>query len=198
MTAIPMYNALLQEIQDASPLEDKEYLLFEQYFKPRTFQRKELILRNGEIAHHLYFILTGTLHHFFTDQQGQQYSCHFALPHTYITDLESFANQRPSTHNLEALSVSQCLSISCVDCVKLMHQSNAFHTYIYQMLEQIAQENLQRTTNLIALSPEQRYEKLETQNRALLQTVPQKYIASYLGISPESLSRLKKRRMLIT
>jgi len=191
------HETLLRHIQKTCSLEEKDNALFMRYFKPIAFNRKELILSNGNISHHLYFVLSGTLHHFFTDQQGQQYSCSFALPGTFITDLESFSNQRPSTHSVEALNQSQCLRISCVDCIALMNQSKAFHTYIYQMLEKVAHENLQRTTDLISLTPEQRYEKLELQQKQLLQTVPQKYLASYLGISPESLSRLKKRRILI-
>lgn len=189
------HKILVEHINKKHKLTDNEVSLFYKYFKPTSFKRKELILRNGDIAHQLFFVITGVLHHFFTDTSGQQYSCHFGLPNTFLTDLESFANQRPSTHSIESLDHSLCLRISCVDCVALMSQSRAFNLYIYQMLEEIANENLRRTTDLIALSPEQRYHKLETNRRNLLQSIPQKYLASYLGISPESLSRLKKRRI---
>jgi CRP-like cAMP-binding protein len=190
------HNVLVEYINQRNKLTDHEVLLFYKYFKTISFKRKELILRNGDIAHQLFFVIKGALHHFFTDQNGQQYSCHFGLPNTFLTDLESFANQRPSTHSIESLDHSLCLQISCVDCVALMSQSNGFNTFIYQMLEEIAQENLRRTTDLIALSPQQRYHKLETNRKNLLQSIPQKYLASYLGISAESLSRLKKRRII--
>lgn len=189
------HSLLIAYINQKHELTDHEVSLFYKYFKATSFKRKELILKNGDVAHQLFFVINGTLHHFFTDSNGQQYSCHFGLPNTFLTDLESFANQRPSTHSIESLDHSLCLHISCVDCVALMSQSKAFNTYIYQMLEEIAQENLRRTTDLIALSPEERYCKLETYRKAFIQSIPQKYLASYLGISAESLSRLKKRRI---
>jgi len=187
---------LIKCIQQSCELDKDDPALFLKYFHPQTFKRKESILNSGSVAHHLYFVISGVLHHFFCDQSGQQYTCNFGLPHTFITDLESFANQRPSTHNIESLQQTQCLCISCVNCVTLMSKSKAFQTYIYQMLEQIALDNLRRTTDLIALSPEMRYQRLITTQNYLQQLIPQKYLASYLGISPESLSRLKRRQTL--
>jgi signal-transduction protein with cAMP-binding, CBS, and nucleotidyltransferase domain len=125
------HNVLVEYINQRNKLTDHEVSLFQKYFKTISFKRKELILRNGDIAHQLFFVIEGALHHFFTDQNGQQYSCHFGLPNTFLTDLESFANQRPSTHSIESLNHSLCLQVSCVDCVALMSQSNGFNTFIY-------------------------------------------------------------------
>lgn len=191
-----LYQRLADHINASVSLTHADRILLEKYFKIVSFKRKDILLKSGETAHQLYFILEGCLRQFFVDNSGQEYSCYFALPGAFLTDLESFSHQQPATHYIDALRHTHCFRISCIDCATLMSQSTALRNYFHKIVEQIAQENIKRTTDLISLTPEQRYQKLENNHRLLIQSIPQKYLASYLGMSAESLSRLKRRRII--
>src|SRR5690606_3439956 len=108
-------------------------------------------------------------------------------------DLESFSKQAPAGNEITALTSVVCLSISCKETVLLMEQSPAFNKYIMDVVEATAMQNINRTKDLLSLQPESRYQKLLATRPDIIREVPLKYIARFLGMSPESLSRIRGR-----
>lgn len=192
-THITSLSVLMRVISEHRPLDEQEKQLIASFFKPQVFKRKSLLLRMGETAHHLYFVVKGILHMHYLDETGQTHSCNFFMPGELATDLESFSKQAPAGNELTALSNVACLSISCKETMRLMEQSPAFNTYVMDVVETTALQNINRTKDLLSLQPESRYRKLLATRPDIIRGVPLKYIARFLGMSPESLSRIRSR-----
>ncbi|MGK6350492.1 Crp/Fnr family transcriptional regulator [Parapedobacter sp. DT-150] len=184
---------LLQSIRQHHPLNEEEARIIRSFFRLESFKRKSTLLRAGETAHRLYFVVAGILHMYYADERGQLHSCNFFMPGELATDLESFSKQAPAGNAIEALTRADCLSISCKDAVLLMQQSPTFNRYAMGVIEATAMQNINRTKDLLSLQPESRYRKLMTTRPDIIRQIPQKYIARFLGISPESLSRIRNR-----
>ena len=186
-------DLLLRVIRQHHPMGVGEAEVVASCFKVVNVKRKTVLLLPGQTAHQLYFIVSGVLHMYYADERGLQYSCNFFMPGELATDLESFAKQLPAGNALEALKSTTCLSISCKASGVLMQQSPAFHKYAMDVIEATAMDNINRTKDLLGLPPEARYQKLLATRPDLIREIPQKYIARFLGISPESLSRIRNR-----
>lgn len=171
----------------------REKQVIASYFKPGYCKRKTVLLRAGETAHQVYFVLQGVLHMYYADERGDSHTCSFFMPGELATDLESFSRQAPAGNNIAALTEVEYLSISCKETVSLMQASPAFNKYVLAVVEAIALNNIDRTKDLLSLQPEERYRKLLSTRPDIGLQVPQKYIARYLGISPETLSRIRNR-----
>ena len=194
---IESVSLLLQTIHRHHSLADYEVPLIASHFKKETlFRRKTMLLQTGQTARQLYFVVSGILHMYYIDERGQQHSCNFFMPGEMVTDLESFSKQKPAGNSIETLSRAECLSISCKASVSLMQQSPAFNKYAMDVIEATATDNINRTKDLLSLSPEARYQKLLVTRPDLIREIPQKYIARFLGIRPESLSRIRNRIVL--
>lgn len=186
-------QALIHRVRVHHSLNDEEAQLITSFFRLRAFKRNAPLLQAGETAHHLYFVVQGILHMYYADERGQMHSCNFFMPGELATDLESFSKQAPAGNYITALTRVECLSISCADTMRLMQQSKAFNKYAMDTIEATAMQNIDRTKDLLSLGPESRYQKLLATRPDIIRAVPQKYIARFLGMSPESLSRIRNR-----
>jgi CRP-like cAMP-binding protein len=140
--------------------------------------------------------LKGALHQFYTDEEGNERTCNFTFEQDFVTDLESFSQQTQSPSSIKTLTETTCLSIKCIDLVALMKQSTAMNEYFRMLIERVAAKSIKRTKSLLSFSPEKQFLELIEEQPEIFQRVPQRYIAQYLGIAPESLSRIKKRLMV--
>ena len=186
-------QALMQCISPHHPIDKEEAGVIASFFKPQKFKRKASLLSAGETARWLYFVVEGVLHMYYADDRGQAHSCHFFMPGEIATDLESFSKQTAADNYIEALTAVSCLAISCKDTVALMERSDVFNRYVTRIVETVAMQNIARTKDLLSLQPEARYQKLLITRPDLLRAVPLKYIARFLGMSPENLSRIRNR-----
>ncbi|WP_257666609.1 Crp/Fnr family transcriptional regulator [Parapedobacter tibetensis] len=186
-------QALTASIGAHRPLDEQEIQLISSFFKLKSVKRKTPLLQAGEAAHHLYFVVQGILHMYYADEQGSLHSCYFFMPGELATDLESFSKKIPAGNYIEALTRVDYLYISCKDTILLMRESPAFNKYILDIVEATATQNINRTKDLLSLQPESRYQKLLATRPDIIKQVPQKYIARFLGMSPESLSRIRSR-----
>lgn len=186
-------QSFFQSIRQQLPVSEEEEKLIAPYFTKRTFKRKELLLAADTVANYLYFVTKGVLHMYYISESGSSHSCHFFVPGDFATDLESFSKKVKATNYIEALTATECYQISCANGLELMERSPVFNAFVLKKMELIAMDNISRTKDLLSLKPEDRYEKLQRMRPDIIQTVPQKYIARFLGISPESLSRIRGR-----
>lgn len=193
-----MKHLLIQAIERYSRVPEAEALLILSYFNEKKYKRGEILLQSGKVAHEVFFIVKGALHQFYLDEAGNERSCNFSFENEFLTDLESFSQQTRSSSSIKALEPATCFVIGCMDLAKLIKQSSATAEFFRIIVENVAAESIRRTKSLLTFSPEQQFSELLESRPDIFQRVSQRYIAQYLGIAPESLSRIKKRLMAVS
>lgn len=173
----------------------QDLAFFFSFFRERKYKKNELLLREGDIAQEVYFIRKGALRQFFVNEDGLEKTCYFCFEAEFFTDLESFSHRSRATSNIIALEPTECLAITCSDLAEAMEQSTAIATVCRAIIEKVSTDNIKRIRSLISLSPESQLKELIQHKPQLLERVPQRYIAQYLGVAPESLSRIRKRML---
>jgi CRP-like cAMP-binding protein len=138
------------------------------------------------------FILKGCLRYFY-NVEGQEHTGQFFFENSWYTDYESFLSEKPSKQNIEALEKTEILLLQKKDLEKLYETYPKFERFGRLMAENAYLGVRKKNENLVNLSPEDRYLKLVKERPKVIERVAQHYIASFLGIQPQSLSRIRKR-----
>lgn len=206
MATIPTntaYNSLRPELSDSFEpfiqllnqfliITPADVELITRSFEPYQCAKGTPLVELGKVATHLYFINTGFArgYHF---EDGNEITNHLGGPNSFITAYLSFSSKRPSDEAIETITTAQLLRITKDSLHQLYQQSHNMALFGLLMADEYLVFNNQRTRDLITLSAEQRYLKLLQKTPALLQNVPLQYIASYIGVKPESLSRIRRK-----
>lgn len=181
------------ESKIGQPLTDEEYAFFIGLTKPQTISAKEILIHEGDRCTNLYFVEKGALYSYLTDNNGDAHVVQFALEGYWISDLYSFFSDRPALYTVEALEACQLLSLDKVafqKCCDHLNKMDRFFRILIQNAYVGAQYRIARTFSAEA---EQRYCELVENQPDIVQRVPQFLIASYLGVKPQSLSRIRKQ-----
>lgn len=189
-------NPIIQVMNRYVPLVPGEADLILSYFTEKKYKRNDILLHSGQLAQDVFFVETGALHQFYTDDKGIDRTCNFIFEGEFITDLESFSKKQSATCFIQALEPATCRVIKCAELMELMDASPATREFFRIIVEQVASESIRRTRSLQSSSPEKAFMELLAQRPDIFQRVPQRLVAQYLGIAPESLSRIKKRMMV--
>ena len=160
------------------------------YFKIRHVKKGQLILKRGQIASQYYFINSGALRFFFGEFE-EQLTAWLVFENEFFTEISSLNPQRPTRFNIEAIKDSELIYIDMGDMEKLYKQFPAWQEFGRITWEAMAVRMIDQILNFQTLSAEERYINLIT-NSKVSRTVPVKQIASYLGITPNALSRIRK------
>lgn len=186
-------ESLLKAIRSYAPVSQEAGEYFYSFFRSVKFKKNTLLLEEGKVAHEVFFIEKGGLRQFFFNEKGIEKTCNFAFEQEFLTDLESFSKQTKATTNIITLEPAECLVTTCKDVVACMAAYPSIASFFNAVVENIATVNIRRIQSLLSQSPEQQFEELLLNKPEILQRIPQRYIAQYLGIAPESLSRIRKR-----
>jgi CRP-like cAMP-binding protein len=175
-----------------SLISDSEWELVGQAFQRRVFKRHEIILKEGEICRYFFFLETGLLRYYY-NVDGNEVVKTFAFPPFCFTSEASFINQRQALENIQALEESQ-VWITDYDNYLKLQKLDGWKRFTNGLLNDIDNFQKQMIIQLKSNTPEQRYLWL-IQNfpQSILQQIPQKDMASYLGCTPQSLCRIKNR-----
>lgn len=146
-----------------------------------------------KIPGYLYFVISGFVRLFHYNDKGDEVTTHINCPPGFITSYFNFIDQTRSDENLECITQCELLRITKSDLDILTEQSPAFKDFSILVFQQSLYYNKTRSKELATLSAEQRYLKLMEEYPEILQNVPMQYIASFLGMNPKSLSRLRKQ-----
>ncbi|MDF2188878.1 Crp/Fnr family transcriptional regulator [Paraflavitalea sp. CAU 1676] len=152
-----------------------------------------VLLRNGDICRYVTFINKGLLRYYYLSE-GREVCTGFLAENSYVSEYASFLTQQPATANIDALEDCEVLHLSLADMQWMYRHHPVMETFGRRMAEQLFIEVSNQNSRLLTLSPEERYDWLIDQRPSLLQRVPQYMIASLLGITPEHLSRIRKRK----
>lgn len=159
----------------------------------RSIPRNGFFLQKDEYCCYVGIVETGTLRTYYIDENGNEISFLFHLKNGLFTDYESVITGNPSRLYIRAIEASTVLLIHKSDLHALYSSEDYWQQFGRQMAECIYLSAKKRVEDLLFLTAENRYMQLLKQHPEIFQHVPQKYIASYLGIQPQSLSRMCKR-----
>ena len=175
------------------PLNNEEKELVTQYFHPRLYRKRQFVLQEGNICTQLHFVVRGCLRMYKIDEQGATHILQFAAENYWINDIGSFYSGKPSELNIDALDDTMVLQINRNDLVSIYTQASKFDR-IFRVLIENSFVNLQkRLLQNISSTAEERYQGFLDTYPHLVNRLSQTQIASFLGITPEFLSRLRNK-----
>lgn len=188
-------NSLIESIESKinQKLTESETSNLNQWFLPIQFGKKERIVSEGKVSRTAYFIESGATHTFVPDKNGSAHTIQFGFEGSWVGDIYSFFSAKPAIFNLESLEPVRLLSIQYDDFEKVCIQIPKFETYWRKTIQNGYMGSLLRIANGFSDEAEHRYLSLIVQQPDLPSRVPQYLVASYLGIRPESLSRIRKK-----
>jgi CRP-like cAMP-binding protein len=188
-----MNNKLLQTITGFVNLSASDIALFKKNFEPILIPKNRIIEEEGRIPTYLYYIVSGYMRLFSYNSDGEEITSHINCPPGFITSYSHFINQTKATENVECITDCELLSITKSNLDSLIKESKAFNDYSIHIFQQSLVYNENRSIELATLTAEQRYQKLIKNHPDILHNVPLQYIASFLGMNPKSLSRIRKQ-----
>lgn len=173
-------------------LSNDEMEVLEKLFRPKLIKKKKDLLRIGDVCKDLAFVIKGALRSYSIDDKGIEHVSQLALENHWVADLYSFITQTPSDFAIEAIEDTEVLLISSFDLDNVYLKVPSMERFFRKLFEKAYVFTLRRLNSSQSQPADIRYRKLMDTNPDLLQRVPLIYIASYLGITPESLSRIRK------
>jgi CRP/FNR family transcriptional regulator, anaerobic regulatory protein len=188
-----MTQNLIDAIAEQIQLPEEEKHLYTHYFEFISITKNTIIEYQNNVPNYLYFIGSGYVRLFYYDEDGNEQTNYLGSPNTFIASFNALINQTKSTENLECITDCELLRISYFKTKELITKSDTFKEFSLLMFQQALSAPDHRAKDLATLTAEQRYTKMLTTQPQLVQNVPLLYIASYLGIKPQSLSRIRKQ-----
>jgi CRP-like cAMP-binding protein len=192
-TAFQMIDKLLKFIAEKTTLTEKDISLCKQYFTPVLSPKNRIIEEEGKVPQYLYYIVSGYLRLFHYNDNGDEVTTHINCPPGFFTSYFNFLNRKKSDENLESITACELLRITKEDLDKFITESAAMRDFSILVFQQSVTYNENRSRELSTLSAEQRYLKLMKNYPDILHNVPVAHIASFLGMKPESLSRIRRK-----
>ena len=178
-------------IKEQANLSDEDIQLMISKATKRTARRKELLLREGEVCRHKTFVASGMLRTYRTKEDGSEYIVQFSPEDTWAIDPESYDNVMPSNYNIEALEDSEVMLWAKTDFEYLLAHIPALKTFSAKIISQNIYLNRQRVFSSISSSAEEKYDEFIKTSPRVFARVPLHMVASYLGVSRETLSRIR-------
>lgn len=188
-----MHELILKNISRYIQLTTEEKDYFVSLIKERKVRRKQYLLQEGDICHHENFVIKGCLRTYYIDQKGQEHIVQFAVEDWWIGDMYSFLTQKPSKYNIDALEDSIVLSIEKKSMDELYVKVPKFEKFYRHLLQNAFIALQERIASNISETGEERYRQFQLKYSKIEERVPQRMIASFLGLTPESLSRIRRQ-----
>ncbi|WP_435353244.1 Crp/Fnr family transcriptional regulator [Emticicia sp. SJ17W-69] len=189
-----MNKELNQYITTCVPLTDEQLIFLNGYFQKKIFKKKTFLLQQGEVCKFEAFILKGLVKTYFIDHNGFEVILTFACENWWVSDIISFHEQKPSKMYIELIEDSELLILTPIAKAAILNEIPSLERMFRLMVQRHLASYQDRLFGNIALSAEERYELFLHKYPNLPQRIPQHLIASYLGISAEFLSRIRKRK----
>jgi CRP-like cAMP-binding protein len=189
-----MYELLRKYIDDitSSSIPDEEFSCVKDAFSTKTVKKKQFLLSEGSVCKYMTFIVKGAMRQYLTDEKGNEHIIRFGIEGWWMGDRESFASFTPSKYNISAVEDCELL-VTTYDKISLLKSRSPVFVKLGQILDEksyiASQKRIEAT---ISYTAEEKIIYLMKTNPEFLNRFPQTMLASYLGLTPETLSRVRK------
>src|SRR5688500_6271746 len=192
-----MHETLLKYISNYAgvTLTPEEEAEIKSAFVPKKLRKKQYLLQEGDVSKYMAFIVHGAMRQYSVDEKGGEHIIQLAIENWWVGDRESFLMLTPSAYNIDAWEDSDLLIITKADLTQLYERVPVLIKMARQMDDRNAFATQRRLNATISFSAEKRYLDFTNTHPDFLQRFPQHLIASYLGITKETLSRIRKQVM---
>jgi CRP-like cAMP-binding protein len=187
-----VFDLLKKHINNRVPLTDEEFNICIKFFNSKKLKKHQFLLNEGEICRYIGFVNSGCLRQYSIDNQGAEHIIQFAIEDWWVSDLHSFLSGFPATYNIDALQDSEVLLLDKSARDELLNACPKMERFFRLLIESNHVATNQRISDSLSASAEERYLKFIKTYPQLFEQVTQNQIASYLGITPQSLSRIRK------
>jgi len=184
-------EAIHQYFNELTDISNNEWLSFNSKLQRVEFSRKSIILERGKIEKYLSFIEKGIVR-FNIPKLDYDFTFAFAFENSFVSAYDSFLTQQPSIYNIEAISDCVLWQISYDDLNAIYENTRVGDRIGRKVAENIYLKKMKREISLLEATAKKRYVDLMKEQPQLIQHIPLKYLASYIGIRPQSLSRIRK------
>ena len=184
-------DVLKDSMLQRADLGEVEFNLLIPCLKFRQLEKNALLVKAGEVENQVHFIVDGVTRSFFFKDE-KEISFEFYFPGSMISSYASFLDRTPSAHSIEAFTPLSVFSVNHHDLMRLYAESRKLELLGRLFTEELFKKTSQRAKDLLSLSATERYVKLLEQSPQYVKNIPLKYLASYLNVTPESLSRIRK------
>lgn len=186
-----MFERLKTSLNEHVSLNDAEWELCKNSFRPKRMLKRQFLLQEGDVCRELTFVEKGSLYSYSVDSKGNQHVIRFAFEGWWMANLQSFFTSSPTRLNIEVLENSELLILDKNNHELLLEKIPAYERYQRIILQNAYVALQQRVENALGLTAEEKYARLIEQRPEFLNRVPLNLVASYLGVSPETLSRVR-------
>lgn len=186
-----MFELLEKSIGEKVSITPEEFEFCKTLFIPKKMRKKQYLLQDGDVCKYTAFVEKGMLRMFSIDEKGNEPILQFSMEGWWIADLYSFLTDEPSPYNIEALEECELLLITKPSWNILLERVPAFERYFRILIQNSLIATQRRLMSTISETAQEKYINLINNFPGCLQRIPQHMIASYLGITPETLSRIR-------
>jgi CRP-like cAMP-binding protein len=187
-----VFDLLQKHVLKRIDLTKAEFQQATTFFIPKRVRKHQYLLEAGDVSRHVAYVVKGCLRSYTIDEAGEEHIGHFAIEDWWIGDLYSFYENQPSVYAIDALEDSELLLLDRSGMEKLCLAIPKFERYFRLILQGSFVASQRRIMQSLSATAEERYLQFLKNYPAIFSRVPQKMIASYLGITPQSLSRIRR------
>lgn len=188
-----MYELFFQSLKSKVDFTEEDLASIKKQLTPKKLRKKQYLLQEGDVCKFVAFVEKGVLRSYTIDEKGTDHIIQFALEGWLISDLYSFLTAEPATYTIDAIEDCELVLISKGAHEELLKTLPKYETWMRLQITGAYIALQKRLTSIISLSLEERYESFTSIYPHIVQRVPQHMIASYMGLTPETLSRVRKK-----
>jgi CRP-like cAMP-binding protein len=188
-----MFEVLFQKLDEKIQLSEEEKELCKTFFIPKKLRKRQYILQEGDVCKYVAFVEKGMLRSYTIDEKGNEHIMQFAFEGWWIADQFSFLTGEPAVYTIDAIEDSELLLLSKQEEEQLLKRIPKFERYFRILLQNSLIATQRRLISSLSQSAEERYHQLINICPTIPQRVPQHMMASFLGITPETLSRIRRQ-----
>lgn len=187
-----MYDIIFKHIEEKVQLSQSEKELIKTFFKPKKLKKKQFLVVEGHVCSYLTFVSKGLLKSYNVDEKGNEHINQFSPEGWWTSDMSSFFSGGISFYSIDAMEDSAVLLITREDFENLTLQVPVMDRYFRLLFQNSLITKERRLISSHTHTAEEKYRHIVENSSDLIKRIPQNLLASYLGLSPETLSRLKK------
>lgn len=188
-----MFNSLINHIRKYVSITDDDILIIKDCFVENKFRKKVNLIEESNVCNQQFFVSKGCLRMFFTNEKGVEHTVQFAIENWWLSDFSAFENKSLSDFSIQAVEDSDVLIINYESQKELLQKVPILERYFRLVFQRAYSASMLRTKYLFDFSREEFYLHFYNSFPEFTSRIPQQYLASYLNMTPEYLSEIKKK-----